>query len=359
MQNSVRPSQQETIKLDQSSESATTLLYRAAIGPINTDYYQPIFSRFEAANRRGLSWNTAACLYTLNWMIFRKMWGAALMYGALAVVLPLTVLGLGRLLFQWSESTEFGLLMACLALGFIVPGLLGNAMLHAKCRHNMAQALATTATLEEACAVLRQKASSRQWFIRILVLNFVLASLALVIYQIVQAKVTTKPTQTSPQPETTVIHTSPPIVAQVPQPVASLPAVVSSTPAMPVVQAASAAQKTSSPVEIQAQPEVATSKPASAPTEAVTIAPKPVTKNSTQSKAEIYINVGLFANEINAQKAHRKLLEAGLPALTQEISANQGKRTRVRVGPFAKLTQAKAAAQKIRDLELDAVIAKK
>ena len=45
-------------------EDVTTTLYRAAIGPVNPDFYLPIFARFEAADRAGLSWNTAAGLLT-------------------------------------------------------------------------------------------------------------------------------------------------------------------------------------------------------------------------------------------------------------------------------------------------------
>ena len=61
-------------------EDVTTTLYRAAIGPVNPDFYLPIFARFEAADRAGLSWNTAAGLLTFNWLVYRQLWGAALGY---------------------------------------------------------------------------------------------------------------------------------------------------------------------------------------------------------------------------------------------------------------------------------------
>ena len=108
-----------TTSLDQSDESATSVLYRAAIGLVNTDYYLPIFSRFEAADRAGPSWNWAASLYTLNWLVFRRLWGAALVYVAAAGGAALTLLGLGRLIFQYSEATELGLLAALVVLGFV------------------------------------------------------------------------------------------------------------------------------------------------------------------------------------------------------------------------------------------------
>jgi hypothetical protein len=52
--------------LDQAEGSAMNALYRAAIGPVNTDYYLPVFERFESAGRAGPGWNRAACLCTLS-----------------------------------------------------------------------------------------------------------------------------------------------------------------------------------------------------------------------------------------------------------------------------------------------------
>ena len=69
-----------------------------------------------------------------------------------------------------------------------------------------------------------------------------------------------------------------------------------------------------------------------------------------------HINVGLFASDTNASNAYAKLKQAGLTAYTQEIESKQGKRTRVRVGPFETRAEAEAAAEKIHTLKLDAVV---
>ncbi len=60
-----------------ASESATTALYRAALGPVNIGRYLPVFVRFDEEGRAGPSWNWAAALLTLNWLVFRQLWGAA------------------------------------------------------------------------------------------------------------------------------------------------------------------------------------------------------------------------------------------------------------------------------------------
>jgi len=112
-----------TTALDDTDEHSTTALYRAAIGDISNGYYLPRFTRFEAADRPGLSWNWAAALNTLNWLMFRQLWHAALVYSGSIVALALLLFGIGKLVFQFSEGTQWGLLAAIGGLAFVVPGL--------------------------------------------------------------------------------------------------------------------------------------------------------------------------------------------------------------------------------------------
>ena len=81
--------------LDSSPAMAMPTLHRAVIGPIGNDYYLPIFSRFEAAGEATLSWNWSACVYNLNWMIFRGLWGAALVFAGSLLGLALLLVALG------------------------------------------------------------------------------------------------------------------------------------------------------------------------------------------------------------------------------------------------------------------------
>ena len=252
-----------TLSLDQSQEMSVTSLYRAAIGPISTDYYLPIFGRFEASGRRRLTWNWAASCYTLNWMIFRRLWVGAVLYAAAMLVLPLLLLGLGRLLFQWPEPVELGLLLVCVALSFGLPGLFGNAIFHAKIRKSMAQALSATGTLNEACARLAQQASTRQRFIAILASNTVLGivlALASVfwtvdwaslvppeVFQVIQPAVKTsaKPSAAVSTPCQVVPA---PVMAASAAPTASAPIVGAASAAMSASVAASASASASAAV---------------------------------------------------------------------------------------------------------------
>eukprot|EP01031_Cornospumella_fuschlensis_P005597 gene5597-6964_t len=165
--------------LDNTDEHSTTALYRAAVGDVNSAYYLPLFARFEAADRPGLSWNGAAALYTLNWLAFRQLWHAALVYAGVLVGLALGIFGIGRLVFQFSDTTQWALVGALVLLSVLLPGLGGNAVLHAATRKRMAAALKATHTVAEACTFLSRKAPTRQSLIAQMVANaLVLALLA-------------------------------------------------------------------------------------------------------------------------------------------------------------------------------------
>lgn len=83
---------------------------------------------------------------------------------------------------------------------------------------------------------------------------------------------------------------------------------------------------------------------------------KPASAAADASDKPFYINVGLFAKPENAANAHAKLLEAKLPSVTTPLKASKLHLIRVRVGPFSSRSDAEAAVEKIKALELDAVI---
>ena len=332
--------------LDRSEGSVISALYRATIGPVNTDYYLPVFERFEAAGRVSPSWNRAACLCTLNWMVFRQLWTPALVYAAAMIGAALLVLGLGRLLFHFSDTAELCLLAALGTVAFLAPGVWGNAILHKHARKSMERALAATTTVPEACVLLNRQASSRQRIVWLALANVVLAG-------VVVGGYIAWPHTARPAAVTGPVLT--PAVAGLEAPAPSAPVKGASVPAPMPAPALSQAPAAASPI---AGPVVAASAPAA--TIAVP-APTPTVKASAAitSAKHFYINVGLFGEDDNARRAHAKLLEAGLTAFTEELDTAKGKRTRVRVGPFDTKTQADTAAEKIRALKLEAVVFRK
>jgi hypothetical protein len=390
-------------------EDVTTQLYRAAIGPVSNGYYLPIFTRFEAADHAGISWNTAAALWTFNWLAFRQLWAVALAYAGALVALLLLVFGIGRLVFQLSDT-----LVSALALGFglaafVLPGLFGNAVFHSECRKRMSKALVANSDVSQACAQLTRQASTRKRAIILAVANVVFAAAAVLAYLQLSAlsnltvmpqgaleaghvavgravdmapaastPVATQapaPAITASQPASTpaLVPASAPAsapqaaastpVAPTPRPSAPAAAVTSNTMAMvdTMKQAAPKPELSAKPVKKAKPTEVEKPQKAEPKTKPVKpeIAAKPVKPAKAPSNAAdkpYFINVGLFAVAENAERAHAKLLEAQLPSTLKELSSTKGQQIRVRVGPFASKSDAQEAVKKIKALQLDAMI---
>lgn len=77
--------------------------------------------------------------------------------------------------------------------------------------------------------------------------------------------------------------------------------------------------------------------------------------NSTDSE-RLVVQVGAFADAGKAREARLKLERAGLKTYTQVAETKDGKRIRVRVGPFDKKADAYKAAKQIKALDLPAAI---
>jgi DedD protein len=82
------------------------------------------------------------------------------------------------------------------------------------------------------------------------------------------------------------------------------------------------------------------------------------TGKSADQAVRSVVQVGAFADIAKAKEARAKLESAGLKTYTQEVDTKDGKRTRVRVGPFATKEEADKTAEKIRKLNLQATVLK-
>ncbi|MDE2419189.1 MAG: SPOR domain-containing protein [Burkholderiales bacterium] len=96
-------------------------------------------------------------------------------------------------------------------------------------------------------------------------------------------------------------------------------------------------------------------KPAPAP--AVKPAEKPAeTAKAPASTARFIVQVGAFAEVLKAREARQKLEKAGLKTYTQVVQTPDGKRIRVRVGPYESKAEVDKVADKIKKLDLPAAI---
>ena len=75
-----------------------------------------------------------------------------------------------------------------------------------------------------------------------------------------------------------------------------------------------------------------------------------------ETDARAIVQVGAFADVDKAREVRAKLERAGLKTYAQVADTKDGKRTRVRVGPFATRAEAEKAAAKIKSLDLPAAI---
>ena len=273
------------MSLDSPSDNAMTALSRLALGPVNTAYYMAVFERFDNTGRTTTNWNWAACLATLNWMLFRQLWTPALVYLAAAEGLALIVYGIGRTFLQWPPGVELGVLGAFAMLAFAVPGLYGNAILYADIRKRVARALAASRTLPEACVLLEKQASSRKRLQALVLANLVLVAAAALAY-LVWAPSDTKPLALEPAvtvAQATAAASRPSAAASAPA--AAITAALSPAPApapapVPVPVPAQEPPTPALPATTASAPDPA--KPAAAP---ATPAPKAAATASTPARS--------------------------------------------------------------------------
>lgn len=77
---------------------------------------------------------------------------------------------------------------------------------------------------------------------------------------------------------------------------------------------------------------------------------------SAAATSRFIVQVGAFSDAAKAQEARLKLERAGLKTYTQVVNPAEGKRIRVRVGPFGSKADADKVADKIRKLDLPASV---
>lgn len=130
--------------------------------------------------------------------------------------------------------------------------------------------------------------------------------------------------------------------------------IVSEKPSAPVTPAPPAIK-----TEAKTEPKVIAKAPATSDEAArakALLDGKPVAAAPPEAKARLVVQVGAFADADKVREVRQKLEKAGLKTFTQEAETKDGKRIRVRVGPFATKADADKAASKIKGLDLPAAI---
>lgn len=157
---------------------------------------------------------------------------------------------------------------------------------------------------------------------------------------------------------------------------AVVPAVVASRAATGTVSSGAASAPTKPAIKSETKPEVkAEVKPETKPLE------KPLVRTDDGAKAQallegkdtaqkpasaavaaaaasgrFVVQIGAFSDAAKAHEARVKLEKAGMKTYTQVVEPKEGKRIRVRVGPFESKGNADKTAEKIRKLDLPASV---
>jgi DedD protein len=142
------------------------------------------------------------------------------------------------------------------------------------------------------------------------------------------------------------------------------PAIPSAAPsAAPVAPPAAVASVTPAATPVPAVPAVPVAAAPAAPRVAedgarakALLEDKPVAGANVPAELRLVVQVGAFADAAKAREVRLKLEKAGLKTYTQVAESKDGKRTRVRVGPFASKAEADQAVLKIKALDLPATI---
>lgn len=153
---------------------------------------------------------------------------------------------------------------------------------------------------------------------------------------------------------------------------ASAPVVAATTPAaQPSAQPVTAPVVTPVPAP-QPKPEA---KPAAAPAApaapaAATVAPTATTAEADKARAllegkdpaatgeRFVVQIGAYSEAPKLREVRQKLEKSGLKTYTQVVDTKDGKRTRVRVGPYPTQAEADKAAVRIKALDLPAAVLK-
>jgi len=390
-----------TSRAQPTASGDTGYLYRATIGARAQDYYLRHFGRFDGEGRAGTSWNWAAYWSTINWMIYRRMWGWALAYVAAVAGSALLIFGVGKLVLDYSDTSAILLFLLLLTAAFVVPGLYANAWYYTHVNQKITAVLRNVPEVKDAATVLAGSAPDSRRLLWLGAGNAVVLALALAVANWIHDSENALPQMAAheerlpatsdllqPRVSAPVARASAPVAAastplaqvsaQAPAPgaaqaaasVTPAPAQGASAPAAvpaasgaavtvadksPMVPAVDRSPARAAPVSVATAPVEAAPAPAAVGSAA---APRPAPRASApRAVRHVWvIQVGAYAQESNARNALAQVQALGLDAGAESFDSPKGRLMRVRVGPFTRQAEAEQAALRIKTLNLPVLV---
>ena len=123
-----------------TADEMTRENFRAILGPKNQDYYLQRFEEYEANGKTTIGWHWPAFFITFYWLLYRKMWLAALLYFILPYLCT-SVLGVVGSLLGASGTllVSVGYLLYILAI-LLLPPMFANGLYYRHCQSKIRQA---------------------------------------------------------------------------------------------------------------------------------------------------------------------------------------------------------------------------
>lgn len=163
--------------------------FEAMVGPKNQHYYLPRFEAFEATGKTSLGWHWPAFFITFYWLLYRKMWLAALLYFILPYVVTTALGVVGAVVGEQGQMLVLGGYgVYCLAI-LLLPPMLANGLYYRHCQSKIRKAEAQYPERQRLLGYLQAKGGTSN-VILFVVLIFgliavigILAAIALPAYQ--------------------------------------------------------------------------------------------------------------------------------------------------------------------------------
>lgn len=129
----------------------------------------------------------------------------------------------------------------------------------------------------------------------------------------------------------------------------------------PALSGASAPERPAAPVAVTPKPvvkpsEPARPKPAPEAARAERVEPKPAAPRKPESTTRYVIQVGAYAEAATVKEARQRIEKLGLHSVQQDIDTSGGRRTRVRLGPYATREEADRVVARLRAAGLGAAL---
>jgi len=172
-----------------SSQYSREDFYRAFIGQKSQEYYLRQFAKFDSRGKAGATWHWPAFFATFYWLLYRKMWGTAVLYffSPYIAILLLVIASLFVGKADGGLLVGVGWLVYIIAM-FFFPALYANAFYYRHCKKKLVQVAASGHSEERQLGELTGRGGTSKLFLFLFIFVIIaiigiLAAIAIPAYQ--------------------------------------------------------------------------------------------------------------------------------------------------------------------------------